>query len=167
MEPDGGREPSDSSASHAHATYGNNTNTIEHAEQHGDSDEPDDGPNEQSDEQHDQKSVNCQPNPPVKQSVVFNYSGIELSEPMIKLLNRGLNFSILPYKCDITQVLADYKRFERSVIWTEFWHGRTDCNIEKQIFKQHKTNLPKNYSVPEGLKVFLSSVKSEILDPKN
>ena len=30
-----------------------------------------------------------------------------------------------------------------------------------------KTNLPKNYSVPDGLKVFPSSVKSDFLDPRN
>ena len=34
----------------------------------------------------------------------------------------------------------------------------------KPIFKLQKTNLPKNYSVPEGLKTFLSSVRSEIQD---
>ena len=28
-------------------------------------------------------------------------------------------------------------------------------------------NLPKNYTVPEGLKTFLSSIKSEIGDPRN
>jgi hypothetical protein len=27
--------------------------------------------------------------------------------------------------------------------------------------------MPKNYTVPEGLKVYLNSVKSEITDPKN
>ena len=27
--------------------------------------------------------------------------------------------------------------------------------------------MPKNYTVPEGLKVFLSAIKSEIQDPKN
>ena len=30
-----------------------------------------------------------------------------------------------------------------------------------------KTNMPKNYSVPEGLKVFLKAIKSEIQDPRN
>ena len=27
--------------------------------------------------------------------------------------------------------------------------------------------MPKNYSIPEGLKVYLSSIKSEIQDPRN
>ena len=35
-----------------------------------------------------------------------------LSEDMINLLNRGLNFAILPIKLDLTQVLVDYKYFE-------------------------------------------------------
>jgi hypothetical protein len=87
---------------------------------------------------------------------------------MSNLLNRGLNFSILPLKLDITQVLVDYKRFERSTIWHEFWYGREQIQERKKpIFKTSKSNLPKNYTVPEGLKMFLGSVKSEILDPRN
>ena len=87
---------------------------------------------------------------------------------MDKLLNRGLNFSVLPYKLDLTQTLVDEKKFERAVIWTEFWHGR-DEEIDREIpiFKQEKYNLPKKYSVPEGLKTFLAAIKSEILDPRN
>ena len=30
---------------------------------------------------------------------------------MNKLINRGLNFTILPFKLDITEVLVDFKRF--------------------------------------------------------
>ena len=37
-----------------------------------------------------------------KQDIIFNYSRIVLSEPMEKLINRGLNFSVLPKKLDIT-----------------------------------------------------------------
>ena len=45
----------------------------------------------------------------------------------------------------------------------------SEANIEtsEQIFRTKKTNRPKNYSVPEGLKIFLSSIKSEIQDPRN
>ena len=50
-------------------------------------------------------------------SVIFNYSDTILTEPMEKVLNRGLNFSVLPNKLDLTQVLVDYKRYERSAIW--------------------------------------------------
>ena len=44
---------------------------------------------------------------------------------MENLLNRGLKFTILPLKLDITQTLVDFRRFERSVIWHEFlvWKG--------------------------------------------
>ena len=57
-------------------------------------------------------------------NIVFNYSKVELSAPMISVLNRGLNFCILPIKIDITELLVDWKRFERSMIWREFWHDR-------------------------------------------
>ena len=87
---------------------------------------------------------------------------------MNALLNKGLNFSILPKKLDMTQVWVDYKRFERSCIWTEYWYGREDQETTPvPIFKLHKTNLPKNYAVPDGLKTFLNSVKSELKDHRN
>ena len=44
-----------------------------------------------------------------KHSLVFNYSDVEVTESMDKLLNRGLNFSVLPNKMDLTQVLTDFK----------------------------------------------------------
>ena len=54
-------------------------------------------------------------------SVVFNYSKVNLTPAMEKVLNRGLNFSILPLKLNLTQVLVEYQRFERTMLWTEFW----------------------------------------------
>ena len=87
---------------------------------------------------------------------------------MENLLNRGLKFAVLPLKLDLTQVLVDFRHFERSAIWKEFWHNREENKQRKQpIFKKQKFNFPKNYSVPEGLKTFLGSVKSELLDPRN
>ena len=87
---------------------------------------------------------------------------------MKSLLNRALNFSILPLKLDITQVLVDFNRFSRAVIWHEYWYGKdTDEAYKKQIFKAKKSNLPKNYSSPAGLKTFLGAIRSEIMDPKN
>ena len=57
-------------------------------------------------------------------NIVFNYSSTTLSKLMLKLLNRGLNFAILPLNLDITQVIVNFKRFERSFIWKEFWFER-------------------------------------------
>ena len=95
--------------------------------------------------------------------MVFNYSSLHLTVAMKNLLNRGFNFSILPKKVDLTQVFVDFKRFERSAIWTEFHYGKDEQNYsDKPMFKKQMTNLPKNYTVPEGLKTFLNSVKSEI-----
>ena len=102
-------------------------------------------------------------------SVIFNYSSFKLTKAMTTLLNRGLNFSLLPLKLDITQLLVDYKKFERSTIWHEFWFGRENGGEEYKppIFKTNKRNLPKNYTVPIGLKTFLGAVKSELLDYRN
>ena len=87
---------------------------------------------------------------------------------MTNLLNRALNFSILPLKLNITEVLMEFNRFSRASIWHEYWHGRDrDEEYKLPIFKTQKYNLPKNHITPAGLKVFLSSVKSEIMDHKN
>ena len=48
---------------------------------------------------------------------------------MINVLNRGLTFCILPIKIDITKNLVDWKRFELSMILTEFWYGKETKDI--------------------------------------
>lgn len=40
---------------------------------------------------------------------------------MIKVLNRGLKFAITPLKLDITQILTDFRWFERTMVWKAFW----------------------------------------------
>ena len=102
-----------------------------------------------------------------KLNIVFNYSKIELTVHMTNVLNRGLNFCILPMKLDITQVLVDWKRFERTMIWTEFWHGSEDCINKERIFQIKKNNLPKNHKTPDDLKVYLEAAKWELIDNKN
>jgi hypothetical protein len=58
---------------------------------------------------------------------------------------------------------VDFKRFERSVIWHEYLHGyESDTDFKARIFKSDKSNLPKNYNIPEGLKTY----KTYILNPK-
>ena len=78
---------------------------------------------------------------------------------MRALLNCALNFSVLPVKLDITQVLVDFNRFARAAIWHEYWFGRDrDEEYSKPIFKSHKNNLPKNHTTPIGLKTMLNSI---------
>ena len=100
-------------------------------------------------------------------SVIFNYSSVTLSKEMESLLNRGLNFSVLPDKLNLTQVLVDFKRFERTMLWTEFWSGQPKEEYKPPIFKSQKTNLPKKHLTPKALKDMLAATKSEIMDPKN
>ena len=99
-----------------------------------------------------------------KINVVFNYSGIELSEGAQKVLNRGLNFSLTPEKLNITQLLADISRFERLLEWKEYWYGKeSDSDPGPKLFKQHKTNRPKD-PVPKGITTFINSMRSELMD---
>ena len=101
-------------------------------------------------------------------NLIFNYSSITLTKSMKSLLNKGLNFSILPKKLDLTQVLVDFDNFKRKTIWKEFWYGHEESSERKEpIFKSSKNNLPKKHSTPKGLIEFLCAVKSELMDPKN
>ena len=101
-------------------------------------------------------------------SIVFNYSKLKLTKAMKSLLNRALNFSLLPIKLDITELLVDFNRFARAAIWTEYWFRReTDETYLPPIFKSKKSKLPKNHSSPSGLKTMLNSIRSEIMDPRN
>ena len=45
----------------------------------------------------------------IKENIVCNYSSVTLTDNMLRLLNTGFNFSILPYKLDTTQVEQDLK----------------------------------------------------------
>ena len=119
-------------------------------------------------EQIPESDPNSEINNLKSESIIFNYSSLELTYLMKNLLNRGLNFSVLPLKLDITQVLVDFNRFERSVLWQEFWAGREkDESYANPIFKTKKSNLPQNHTTPQGLKTFLGCIKSEIMDHKN
>ena len=76
---------------------------------------------------------------------------------MKKLLNRALNFAILPIKLDITEVLVDFNKYARAIIWHEYWHGKDNENENKHtqpIFKNQKHNLPKKYTSPTAMKTF-------------
>ena len=130
-------------------------------------DTPDTAPTATADDSNDGRNIETEE---IKQQtdIVFNYSNVKLSKAMQKLLNRALNFALLPFKLDITQLLVDFNRFARAMIWQEFWFERENNEeYEKPIFKSRKKNLPKNYSTPKGLKTMLSSIRSEIMDPRN
>lgn len=103
-----------------------------------------------------------------KINVIFNYSSIVLTEAMENLLNRGLNFVITPLSLDMSQVLVDFAKFERSLLWKEFFAGSEEQQTYiPPLFKTEKTNRPTKHKTPEELKTFIHAVKSEIMDPQN
>ena len=102
-----------------------------------------------------------------KINTVFNYSNVQITEPMINVLNRGLNFCVLPPKLDITQTLADLKKFNRTSVWKEYWFGVEKEDRKTPIFKKVKNNMPRKHTTPIGLKNYVAAIKSEIMDPNN
>ena len=99
---------------------------------------------------------------------VDNYSSMTLSQAEENVLNRGLNFAIMPLNLDITQVLTEFRRFERTMLWHEFWFGKeSEETYEPPLFKILKTNLPQKHKTPQGLKDYLAAVKSDLMDPKS
>ena len=72
-------------------------------------------------------------------TAVFNYSKIGLTNAMLELFNLGLKLAILPMKLDITLVLVDFKIYERSMVWKEFFSNKdTDDEYSPPIFKTNK-----------------------------
>ena len=57
---------------------------------------------------------------------------------MIKVLHRGLKFAIVPLKLDISQLLTDFKSFERTMVWQEYWYGKDSDPYIPPIFKPKK-----------------------------
>lgn len=103
-----------------------------------------------------------------KINVVFNNSKLELTKDMETVLNRGLKFAILPLRLHITQVLVDFRRHERTMVWKEFWHGKNNEEAySPPIFKQKKSNFTQKYAAPRGFQDYLAAFKSDLMDPKN
>jgi hypothetical protein len=50
-------------------------------------------------------------------SAVYNHSSLNLTPAMETILNRGLNFCVTPLTLNLTNVLVDYRKFERSIKW--------------------------------------------------
>ena len=104
-----------------------------------------------------------------KVNAVFNYSGIELSAGAIKVLNKGLNYCILPDKLNISQVLCDLSELDRKMQWTEYhFDGEEKEPYVPPLFKKKKYNFPpKEYNVPKGLERFIGALRSELSNPQN
>ena len=65
-------------------------------------------------------------------------------------------------------MLTDFKRFERAMVWKEFWYGKeSEEPYVPPIFKQKKSNFPRNHKSPKGLQDYLAAVKSDLVDPQN
>jgi hypothetical protein len=48
---------------------------------------------------------------------IYNYSNLELSETMTKVLNRGLNNCTNPLRLNLTEILVYYIKSERKLKW--------------------------------------------------
>lgn len=82
---------------------------------------------------------------------------------MENVLNRGLNFCVTPENVNMTEVLADFRKFDRSMKWKEHFADieETDqSEFKREIFHKEKSNLPQKSS--KNLQNFLAGVKSEL-----
>ena len=103
-------------------------------------------------------------------SLVYNFSNIELTDVAKKLLSKGLNYCPTPKSVNTTQIISDLDRLERSMAWhTIFGNSRNDDkyndineNTKEYLFeKNRKTNLPKQF--PKEITEFVNAVKSDLL----
>ena len=54
-------------------------------------------------------------------TAVYNYSTLTLTDSMQKGINRGLNFCVTPINLNITEMLVNFRKFERKLKWKEFF----------------------------------------------
>ena len=108
--------------------------------------------------------------------LVHNFSDFVLTAPMISLLNRGPSFVPTTKNVNISQIQAELDRYERSMLWSEYYFERKEDEeivtklknegdqpiCETKVFQPIKTNLPKS-SAPNSLNVYLGAVRSDIL----
>lgn len=95
--------------------------------------------------------------------LVINYSDIELNKDMENLLNRGLNYSIVPKSVNTTDVHAGFEKLGRSMKWKEALFKEDDLDndlTDVAVFKNEpwrpaRTNLPKS-ATPADLSTFLN-----------
>jgi hypothetical protein len=94
----------------------------------------------------------------------YNYSDLVLTNSMSKILNRGLNFYVTPPNLNVTEMLVDYRKFERKMKWKEFFSDKDKENDDQEkipeVFPKEKSNLPPKGGSP--LNNFLIGVKSEL-----
>ena len=87
---------------------------------------------------------------------MLNESKVNLTENMVKVLNKGLKFAITPLRLDITQVLTEFKRFERTLVWHEFWYGQdSEEPYKPPLFKQKKVTFQEATDPPKACKTIL------------
>ena len=54
------------------------------------------------------------------------------------------------------------------MVWKEFWYNSDkDEAYEGPIFKERKSNFPRNHRAPKDLQDYLVAVKFDIVDPKH
>ena len=105
--------------------------------------------------------------------LVINLSSFTLTEPMKKLLNRGLTFVPRHKGVNKSELVADFSRYERSLKWKEYFFQdelqESDDEIytegdqgPKDLFKKKKFNLPQTKS-PTALSDYLGGLRSDIL----
>ena len=77
------------------------------------------------------------------------------------ILNKGLNFSILPNKPNLNHALMDLAYHQRSMAWKEYWFDKEKQEFEKRVFKEKKTNMPPNsHKTPQGLRTYSTAIRS-------
>ena len=80
---------------------------------------------------------------------------MELNEYMVKILNKRLNFCVVPQKVNITELLGDNEKFDRRMKWKEVFKDEEPNEnwkpdlfpIQKEQFQQMSVNPSKTSAI--------------------
>ena len=101
-------------------------------------------------------------------TLVFNLSDFQMTKHMENLLNHGLSFVPVPNKLNITQIKTELDRYERSILWKDFWfenkneHSNEETDYVKSVLKSNKTNFPVSRASSQ-LRMYLNSIHSDVV----
>ena len=88
--------------------------------------------------------------------LVTNFSDIEVTKDMESLLNKGLNYAIVPKTINTTQIIAGFERMGRTMNWMDKINKEKESNEERELDLSLTDNFikvpwkPTNIRQPQG-----------------
>lgn len=99
-------------------------------------------------------------------STVYNFSSVNIDNNQLSVLYKGLSFNVKGNCPTESDILSDLQRFDRRMLWKEYFHDKDNASFTPSVFYKEKINLPPG-PTPKPLQIFLNTVSTNIRDKNN